>query len=53
MDISTDGTSLHVVNYSSDNVTKLATADMSTLQTVTSGHHPVGISYDSSTEQFA
>ena len=49
MDISADGTALYVVNYESDNVTKLATADMSELQTVPAGHHPIGISYDPST----
>ena len=49
MDISGDGTALYVVNYESDNVSKLATEDMSVLQTVPAGHHPIGISYDRST----
>ncbi len=46
MAISTDGLSLYVVNYLSDTVTKLRTSDMSVLQTVSTGVHPVGITYD-------
>jgi YVTN family beta-propeller protein len=49
MAIATDGQSLYVVNYLSDTVTKLRTSDMSILQTVTTGVHPVGITYDATT----
>jgi len=49
MAIATDGRSLYVVNYLSDTVTKLRTSDMSVLQTVSTGVHPVGITYDATT----
>jgi YVTN family beta-propeller protein len=49
MAIATDGQSLYVVNYLSDTVTKLRTSDMSILQTVSTGVHPVGITYDAIT----
>jgi YVTN family beta-propeller protein len=49
MAIATDGRSLYVVNYLSDTVTKLRTSDMSVLQTVPTGVHPVGITYDATT----
>jgi YVTN family beta-propeller protein len=49
MAIATDGLSLYVVNYLSDTVTKLRTSDMSVLQTVQTGVHPVGITYDATT----
>ncbi|MBV8989473.1 MAG: YncE family protein [Solirubrobacterales bacterium] len=47
--ISADGRSLYVVNYSSDTITKLRASDLSVLQTVPTGVHPIGITYDAST----
>jgi YVTN family beta-propeller protein len=49
MAISTDGLSLYVVNYLSNTVTKLRAADMGVLQTVATGVHPVGVTYDPKT----
>ena len=49
MAISADGQSLYVVNYESDTVSKVRTADMHVLQTVSTRHHPIGITYDSGT----
>ena len=49
MAISGDGRSLYVVNYASNTVTKLRTSDMSILQTVSTGVHPIGVTYDSTT----
>ena len=44
--ISTDGRSLYVVNYQSNAVTKLRSSDLAVLQTVSTGVHPIGITYD-------
>jgi len=44
--ISTDGTTLYVVNYLSDTMTMLRASDLRVLQTVPTGQHPVGITYD-------
>lgn len=44
--ISTDGTTLYVVNYASNTMTMLRASDMKVLQTVQTGTHPVGIAYD-------
>lgn len=49
MAISTDGRSLYVVNYLSNTITKLRASDMSVLQTIPTGVHPVGITYDATT----
>jgi YVTN family beta-propeller protein len=49
--LSGDGTALYVVNYESDTVAKVATADMTVLQTVDVGHHPIGITWDDATRQ--
>jgi len=49
--ISSDGRSLYVVNYASDTVSKLRSSDLSLLQTIPTGVHPIGISYDPSTSQ--
>jgi DNA-binding beta-propeller fold protein YncE len=51
MAISDDGTSLYVVNYQDGTVSKVRTSDMAILQTVYSGVHPVGITYDPATRQ--
>ena len=49
MAIAPDGRSLYVVNYQSNTVTKVRTRDMKVLQTVATGVHPIGISFDPST----
>lgn len=49
MTISADGAALYVVNYASDTISKVRTSDMSVLQTLPVGHHPIGITYDAGT----
>ena len=49
--LSADGTALYVVNYESDTVAKVRTSDMSVVQTVEVGHHPIGITVDEETRQ--
>ena len=44
--ISDDGLSLYVVNYQSDTIVKVRTSDMQIIQTLKTGHHPVGVTYD-------
>lgn len=44
--ISNDGTALYVVNYESNTVTALRAADLGVLQTIETGVHPIGITYD-------
>jgi YVTN family beta-propeller protein len=46
MDISDDGTSLYVVNYASNTLTKVRTSDMTVVQTIPTGARPVGVTYD-------
>ena len=47
--ISSDGTSIFVVNYDSDTVAKVNASDMSIIQTVKPCIHPIGITYDAPT----
>ena len=47
--ISTDGRSLYVVNYQSDTISKLRASDLGVLQTIPTGVHPIGITYDAVT----
>jgi YVTN family beta-propeller protein len=49
MSISEDGTSLYVVNYEDAALTKIDTAKMKVIQTLETGFHPVGITYDAAT----
>jgi YVTN family beta-propeller protein len=49
MDISADGQALYVVNYESSDMSKLSTYDMKVEQTVPTGYHPIGITYDRKT----
>lgn len=51
MALADDGASLYVVNYRDGTVSKVRTSDMAILQTVYSGVHPVGITYDPPTRQ--
>ena len=47
--ISADGRSLYVVNYQSDTIAKLRASDLSVLQTIPTGVHPIGTTYDATT----
>jgi YVTN family beta-propeller protein len=47
--ISADGRSLYVVNYQSDTITKVRASDLAILQTIRTGVHPIGITYDNTT----
>ncbi len=47
--ISTDGTAVYVVNYDDSTVSKIRTSDMSLIEEVPAGYHPIGIAYDGST----
>ena len=51
MDISDDGTALYVVNYESNTMTKVRTSDFSELQSFDTAKHPIGITYDSFSEE--
>lgn len=51
MDISSDGSALFVVNFNSDTVSKVRTADMKVLQTIKVCNEPIGVTYDSSTNR--
>jgi YVTN family beta-propeller protein len=49
MTIAPDGRSLYVVNYESNDVSKLRTSDMKVLQVVKTPVHPIGIAFDTRT----
>lgn len=49
--ISSDGTALFVVNFTSDTVSKVRTKDMKVLQTIKVCNEPIGITYDSPTSR--
>jgi YVTN family beta-propeller protein len=49
MAISSDGESLYVVNYNSDTVSKVLTADMTEVQELPANDKPIGITYDPET----
>lgn len=51
MAMADDGDSLYVTNYRDGTVSKVRTADMAIVQTVYSGVHPVGVTYDAPTRQ--
>lgn len=51
MAISDDGTALYVVNYNSGTVSKVRTEDMTEVQEVRAGYHPIGITYDPANRQ--
>jgi YVTN family beta-propeller protein len=44
--ISSNGTTLYVVNYLSNSMSMIRAKDLKLLQTVPTGQHPVGITYD-------
>lgn len=46
-----DEASLYVVNYLDGTISKVKTADMSLLQTIDVGGHPIGIAYDALTRR--
>jgi YVTN family beta-propeller protein len=47
MAISDDGSYLYVVNYLSNTISKIRTADMKVIEKQKTNHHPIGITYDS------
>jgi YVTN family beta-propeller protein len=47
--ISSDGSSLFVVNFNSDTISKVRTTDMKVLQTIAACNEPIGITYDAPT----
>jgi YVTN family beta-propeller protein len=47
--ISSDGTALFVVNFTSDTISKVRTSDMKVLQTLNACNEPIGITYDAPT----
>lgn len=51
MAISTDGRSLYVVNYDSNTMSKLRTSDFEVLQEFRTADKPIGISYDSFSDE--
>lgn len=49
MTISDDGTALYVVNYVSDTISKVRTADMVEVGEIRVNDKPIGITYDAAT----
>jgi YVTN family beta-propeller protein len=51
MALAADGRSLYVVHWASGTAAKIRTRDMKVIQTVDTGYHPIGITYDNATRQ--
>ena len=51
LDISSDGSSLFVVNFNSGTVSKVRSSDMKIMQTIKVCPEPIGVTYDSSTNR--
>lgn len=49
LDISNDGSALFVVNFNGDTLSKVRTSDMKVTQTIKVCNEPIGVTYDSST----
>ena len=49
--ISDDGSSLFVINFKSDTVSKVRTSDMKTLQTIKVCNEPIGVTFDIPTQR--
>ncbi|MBC7462998.1 MAG: YncE family protein [Actinobacteria bacterium] len=49
--ISTDGSAIFVVNFVSGTVSKVATAGLKVMQTVWACNHPIGVTFDESTNR--
>jgi len=49
--ISSDGSALFVVNYTSDTISKVRTSDLKTLQTIKACNEPIGITFDTPTQR--
>jgi YVTN family beta-propeller protein len=49
--ISDDGSSLFVINFKSDTVSKVRTSDMKTLQTIKVCNEPIGVTFDVPTQR--
>lgn len=46
LDISSDGTALYVVNYTSDTISKVRASDFKVLQKINACNEPIGITYE-------
>ena len=46
LDISSDGSALYAVNYTSDTVSKVRTSDLQVLQKIKVCDEPIGITYE-------
>jgi YVTN family beta-propeller protein len=46
LDISSDGTALYVVNFTSDTVSKVRSSDFKVLQKIKACNEPIGITYE-------
>jgi YVTN family beta-propeller protein len=51
LDISSDGSSLFVVNFNGDTLSKVRTSDMKVIQRIKVCNEPIGVTYDSSTNR--
>jgi DNA-binding beta-propeller fold protein YncE len=49
--IADDGKAIYIVNYESGTVSKLRTRDLEVLQTIPACYHPIGITYDATTQR--
>lgn len=49
--ISSDGSALFVVNFTSDTVSKVRTSDLKTIQTIKVCDEPIGITFDAPTQR--
>jgi len=47
--ISSDGSTLFVVNFKSDTMSKVRTSDMRVLETIRACNEPIGVTYDTPT----
>ena len=48
--ISADGSTMFVVNYLSDTMSKVRTSDMKVLETIKACNEPIGVTYDAPTK---
>ena len=49
--ISSDGSALFVVNFTSDTVSKVRTSDLKTIQTIKVCNEPIGVTFDRPTQR--
>ena len=51
LDISTDGSALYVVNYTSDTISKVRASDLKVLQKINVCNEPIGVTYESTNKR--